>query len=132
MSRKAKAKSNEPSLRDKLNAKFMAAIESDFETNGTEVIAALRRESPAKYSEIVTRLIAAHEPRPEGFEQAKTMQDLGRRLLLSVNTPDELINDQMISDAIILNERFVLGLEELRDKAQSNGNAYDADPAEDS
>jgi hypothetical protein len=109
VSRKKSQKSTEPSLRDKLSENFLRAFESDFSVNGVEAITALRRESPAKYSEIAARLIAATEPKPNGFEQAKTMHDLGRQLLLSVHCPEDLITDAMIDEAIILNDRFSLG-----------------------
>jgi len=55
-------------------------------------------------------------PKPIDFAQAKSMQDIGRRLLQSVGfaSPD----DPSIKAAIEANDAFVARLEEIRDKAQ--------------
>src|SRR5262245_4973929 len=55
-------------------------------------------------------------PKPIDFAQAKSMQDIGRKLLQSVGfaSPDDL----SIKAAIEANDAFVARLEEIRDKAQ--------------
>ena len=55
-------------------------------------------------------------PKPIDFAQAKSMQDIGRKLLQSVGfaSPDDL----SIQAAIEANDAFVAQLEEIRDKAQ--------------
>jgi hypothetical protein len=111
-------KSAEPTLRQKLSASYLAAFEADFASNGVAVIEALRNKSPDKYADIAARLISASEPRQDGFEQATTMQDLGRKLLKSVGCDDSTITDSMIDEAIIANDVFVARLEEIRDRAQ--------------
>jgi hypothetical protein len=82
MKKPPKNKSNaEPSLRDKLSQGFLKAFEEDFQINGIEAIQQLRKRSPEKFCEIATRLIAAHEPKSDGFDQAKSAQELARKLL---------------------------------------------------
>jgi hypothetical protein len=60
--KRKQSKAAEPSLRDKLSAAFLQAIESDFAANGAAVIQDLRVKSPEKYAEIAARLIATTEP----------------------------------------------------------------------
>ena len=73
-----KQKPAEPSTRDKLSASFLKAFQNDFETYGGETIEKLREESPSKYAEIAAKLIAAIEPRGEGFDSCRTKEELGR------------------------------------------------------
>jgi single-stranded DNA-specific DHH superfamily exonuclease len=122
-----KPKPSEPSLRNKLSATFLEAFQSDFEANGITVIEALRKESPAKYAEIAARLIAATEPATEksGIAGAKSMEDVGRRLLQQVGLPEP--TDEEIEQAILANDKFLEQLQAICDKAQfaelTNGNA---------
>jgi hypothetical protein len=44
------------SPRSKLTAKFIEALQADFEQHGAEVIEKLRQEAPARYAEVVARL----------------------------------------------------------------------------
>jgi hypothetical protein len=115
-----KPKSAEPSLLDKLSMNFLAAFERDFETHGVDVIEKLRERSPEKYAELVARLIATTEPKKDGFESANSMEELGRKLLLSVKAPDDAITAQMIADTIEANDAFIAKLEAIRDSAQGN------------
>ena len=110
-----KAKASEPSLRDRLSANFLAAFQADFEANGAAVIEALRAESPAKYTEIAAKLIAAAEPPPDpnDFSKAKTIQDIGRGLLRQVGMADDDITDAMIDAAVEANNRLVDTLESI-------------------
>jgi hypothetical protein len=124
-----KPKTSEPSLRDKLSAAYLEAFQKDFEANGVAAIEALRRESPAKYSEIAARLIAATEPQqnPTGIGGAGSMQEIGRRLLQSIGMVEP--DDAAIEAAIAANDRFVQALEQIRDSAmQLEGNGHDASP----
>ena len=106
-----KPKPTEPSTRDKLSASFLKAFQNDFETYGGETIEKLREESPSKYAEIAAKLIAAIEPRGEGFDSCRTKEDLGRALLESVgfNDPD----DDSIQQAIQLNDKFIDDLQAI-------------------
>jgi hypothetical protein len=71
-----KAKATEPSLRERLSQSYLEAFEADFRAHGISVLEQLREKSPEKYAEIASRLIAASEPKPDGFENAKTMQEI--------------------------------------------------------
>jgi hypothetical protein len=115
-----KPKTSEPSLRDKLSAAYLEAFQKDFEVNGVAAIEALRKESPAKYSEIAARLIAATEPPPkaDGFEADTSMQAIGRRLLKSVGTDESAVTDDMIARAIEANDQFIARLEQIARDAQ--------------
>jgi len=106
-----KQKSAEPSLRDKLSQNFLRAFETDFDTHGVEVIKQLRQKSPEKYAEIAAKLIAAIEPRGEGFDSCRTKEELGRALLESVgfNDPD----DDSIQQAIQLHDKFIDNLQHV-------------------
>jgi hypothetical protein len=55
-------------------------------------------------------------PKPIDFAQAKSMQEIGRKLLQSVGfaSPD----DVSVKAAIEANDAFVSRLEQIRDKAQ--------------
>jgi hypothetical protein len=123
-----KTKSAEPSLRDKLSTAYLEAFEADFAENGKVVIEALRKESPAKYAEIASRLIAATEPQQEqkGLAGANSMQEVGRRLLQQVGLPEP--TDEEIKQAILANDVFIAQLEQIRDRfligeSGNNGNA---------
>jgi len=112
-------KANEPSLRDKLSANFLKAFETDFDTHGVEVIEQLRQKSPEKYTEIAARLIAASEPKPDGFESCQDMREIGIKLLKSVGCEDEdAITEDMIAEALKAQEVFIAGLKAIRDAAQ--------------
>src|SRR5215472_9928257 len=95
-----------PRLRDMLSESFLRAFVSDFEDNGPDVIEKLRTRNPAKYCEISARLIATNETQ-EGldFKSAKSMEDIGLKLLQSVGMPSEAISDEMVQKAIEANKR---------------------------
>jgi len=113
-----KLKGTEPSVRDKLSASFLKAFQNDFEINGIEAIEKLREESPSKYAEIASRLIAAAEPQPEGFEGCRSPRDLGIALLKSVGTNEFDINEDMITEAIKCNDDFIDALQAIRAAAE--------------
>src|SRR5262252_4305282 len=71
----------------------------------------LRQKSPEKYAEIAAKLIAAIEPRGEGFDSCRSKEELGRALLESVgaNEPD----DDSIQQAIQLNDKFIDNLQHV-------------------
>jgi hypothetical protein len=121
-----KPKTSEPSLRDKLSAAYLEAFQKDFEANGIAVIETLRKESPAKYAEIASRLIAATSPteQKEGFASDNSMQAVGARLLQSVGLIEP--TNEQIEAAIAANDEFIAKLEQIRDAAafgSGNGSA---------
>src|SRR5262249_35176075 len=115
--KKPKPKPNEPSLRDKLSANFLRAFESDFETNGVDVIKQLREKSPEKYADIASRLIAASEPKPDGYEQCQSLREIGIKLLKNVGCNEFDITEAMVADAMAANEAFIERLEQIKAEA---------------
>ena len=115
--RKPPKLNKEPSLRDKLSAAYLETFQADFAANGASVIEQLRQKSPERYAEIAARLIAASEPRSDGFENAQSMEDIGLKLLRAVgfDAPD----DASIEAAIKANDDFIEQLKAIRDRAQN-------------
>jgi hypothetical protein len=113
-----KQRGNEPSLRDKLSQNFLKAFESDFEANGVEVITQLRLKSPEKYADIASRLIAATEPKAEGFKACENMHEIGFKLLQNAGVSEYDITEAMIQDAIAANDQFIARLQEICEQAQ--------------
>ena len=108
-----KSKGAEPSLRDKLSAHFLEAFEADFEQHGADVIQKLRDKDPKAYAEIATRLIAASEPPSDGFSEAQSMDELGRKLLCSVGANELALTDAMIEQAVAAHDELVARLSQI-------------------
>jgi len=101
-----KPKASEPSLRDKLSTDYLQAFQSDFETNGVEVIQQLREKSPEKYAEIAARLIAATEPKSnDDYNQCESQFDIGRKLLQSIGFADP--DDSSVEEAVKAHDSFI-------------------------
>ena len=114
MKPKTKLKPNEPSARDKLSASFLKAFESDFETHGVEVIEQLREKHPDRYAQIATQLIAAVEPKSDGFESCQGKEAIGRRLLRSVGLEDEeAATPAMVQAALDAQDRMISELAKI-------------------
>src|SRR6516162_9574256 len=111
--RPRKPKANEPSPRDKLSAAFLKAFQTDFDLYGVEVIEQLRKKSPEKYAELAARLIATVEPKPDGFEQCNSMEDIGRKLLQFVGLDANAATPSMIEAAIEANDAFIKQLKRI-------------------
>jgi hypothetical protein len=111
-----KQKSAEPSLRDKLSENVLRAIEADFAENGVAAVELLRQKSPDRYCELAARLIAATEPKPDGFEQCNSLQEIGVKLLKSVGLSEVEMNEDMIAQALEANNAFIAQLEAIRDQ----------------
>jgi hypothetical protein len=108
--------SKEPSLRAKLSAAFLEALEMDFREHGKQVIERMRESHPERYCEVAAKMISTiDQPDPNSWESAQSMQDIGRKLLQSVGTPDDAITDQAIEDAVAANDEFIAKLELIRD-----------------
>jgi len=108
-----KPKSVEPSLRDKLSARFLEAIHADFEEHGVDVIQKLRDKDPKAYCEISARLIAATEPPGDGFENAQSLQEIGVKLLESVGCPRDAITEDMAEAAVAAQDDFTAALSKI-------------------
>jgi hypothetical protein len=112
MPAKAKAQQGTPRLR--LSAAFLESLEKDFQAHRDEVIAALRKESPKAYAELLGRLVQTADPPAEKtFANCNSMRDIGHRLLVSVGVSDP--TDEMIDLACAANDVFIASLEKIRD-----------------
>ena len=92
---------SEPSLRDKLTAKFVEALEADWQEHGTEIIQKLRERSPEKYADIVARLTVPAEPPPApgDYRECKSVFDVARKMLVNNGMHPDAITDAMVEQA---------------------------------
>jgi hypothetical protein len=104
---KRKPKPNEPSLRERLSQKFLEALEADFKIYRANVLERMRETHPERYAELAGKLIMTSEPRPDGFEAE-----------VGLDAP----TDDQIAEAIKANDRLIVQLEAIRDKAQGGLN----------
>lgn len=115
-----KPKPLEPSLLDQLSAPLRDFV-ADFKTHGAKTLEQVRERSPEKYVELSTKLIsliAALKTEPDGFEQCKSMEDIGRKLLKSVGCQEDAMSDGIVELAIQANDAFIAKLEAIRAKAE--------------
>jgi hypothetical protein len=115
---KPKKTGNQPSTKERLSAAFVNDFLADYEAEGISAIRALRSKSPEKYCEIATRLIAASEPKAEGFKACENMHEIGFKLLQNAGVSEYDITEAMIQDAIAANDAFIARLQEICDQAQ--------------
>src|SRR5262245_47688602 len=106
---------SEPSLRDRLGASFMAALEADFQKHGVAALEKMREASPERYCELATKAIASAEPLGTVFSEAKSMRDIGIGLMKQVGVSEDNMSEAMIEAAIAANDEFVARLEAIRD-----------------
>jgi len=108
----------EPSLRDKLSQAFLEALEADFRAYGKGVIETMRQKDPTRYAELAGKLILTAEQSPAGldFKSAKSMQDIGKKLMQSVGMDERTITAEMVQAAIDANNEFIAQLEAIRDR----------------
>jgi hypothetical protein len=111
--RKKQKAGAEPSLRDRLSANLLAALEEDFRIHGVAVIEKMRETHPERYIETAAKLIMTTEPPRDGFDTAETMDDLGRKLLQSVGLPEDAATSEMIERAIEANDRLIDELSQI-------------------
>jgi hypothetical protein len=111
--------SESPSTRDKLSSAFVDALEKDWAEHGIEVIQQIRLDNPVKYGELIARLIPmdANPVSANNFSHCKSMEDIGRQLLLQVGVEEIAITPSMIQAAIAANDALVARLEQI---AQGN------------
>jgi ribosomal 50S subunit-associated protein YjgA (DUF615 family) len=125
MELKLKRKKSEPSLVAQLSKPLRDFVD-DITANGADALRAVRERDPAKYLELSTKLLplivalnpqAAHE-----FSDCQSMADIGARLLRNVGVDEEAVTEDMIDRALEANNEFISRLEQIRDRALSNGN----------
>ena len=98
---------------DRLSANFLAALDQDFQAHGIEAIQKLREESPAKYSEVASRLILSSEPTEESdIGKAKTREELACMLLKSAGLEGKPSKRQLAA-AAKANDQFTKRLERI-------------------
>ena len=116
-----KSKSTEPSLRDRLTSAFVEALERDWAEHGTVVITAVRESAPAKYAELIVRLVPVESSliAPGDFSQCNSEEDIAKRLLAQVGMLDSDIMAEDVEAATRANAAFIDTL--LQIKARSNG-----------
>jgi hypothetical protein len=117
-----KSKTDRVDLRQKLTADFVAALQADWDEHGREIIETLRTRAPTKYAEIISRFgMPEPLPGPEDFSTAKSMHDIGLKLLLSVGL--ERATEDQIEAAIVANDKFIEQLERIAQGIEFNDNA---------
>jgi hypothetical protein len=95
-----------------LSQDLLQNFAADFATNGVEVIQKLREESPARYAELAGKLIMnAEEPSNESFAGAKSMDEIGAKLLKTVGLEEP--TKRQIAAAIKANDQFIARLERI-------------------
>src|SRR5262249_27662863 len=112
-----KPQAGEPSLRNKLSQAFLEALEADFREYGNGVIETMRQKDPTRYAELAGKFILTAEQSPAGldFKSAKSMQDIGKKLMQSVGMDERTITAEMVQAAIDANNEFIAQLEGIRD-----------------
>jgi hypothetical protein len=122
-----KVRKQKGSLRDRLSADYLKAFQEDFAANGVAAIKSLRQESPAKYAEIASRLIAATtEPTdPDSLAGAESSRDIGKWLLRQVGCTEP--TDDMVAEAVAANREFLARLDARLGEIKANG--HDASSA---
>jgi hypothetical protein len=118
-----KPETKEPSLRQKLAENLLRDFHSDYVAKGKAALEALREKSPEKYCELGARLIAAVEPKSEGVEAARTMEELGRALLRGVGCDEFAITEDMIRLAVAAQDKFVDELGRIAEEALQRENS---------
>ena len=105
---------NEPSLRDRLSASFLAAFEADFQSHGADVIERMRESHPERYAELAGKLImTAEQPSANPYADADSMEDIGRVLLKEIGCDEFQITDDMVEQAVAANDEFLARLQQI-------------------
>jgi hypothetical protein len=91
-------------LLEKLSAPLRDLV-TDIEQNAADTIRKVREESPAKYLELAAKLlplIAELNPTAKALDlgSARSLEDIGRRLLISVGCDEFTLSEAMIKEAV--------------------------------
>ena len=114
-----KQKPAEPSLLEQLGGPLKDFV-ADFKEHGKSVLEQVRERSPEKYLELSTKLAglaATLKPSQDGFQDAKTMEEIGLRLLKSIGMEEEDITPEQIAAAVQANDAFIERLQTIPDDA---------------
>jgi hypothetical protein len=118
----------EMSTRDQLTADFVEHLARDFAVHGTEAVERVRKEAPAKYAELVLRLIPMQTPTAPGigdYSQCSTPREIADKILADLGC--EHADDEARSAVFDAYEAFMDKLEAIRDRLHYRGNGYDAE-----
>ena len=111
-----KVKSSQENPRTRLSGDFLRALADDFNQHGAEIISKMRETHPERYAELCGKLIQTVEPKEGGFSKCNSMEDIGKRLLISVGCTEP--DAAAVAAAIEANNTFLARLEAI---AQANG-----------
>ena len=115
---KPKRPKPDASLLDQLSAPLRDCV-ADIKAHGAEKLKQLH-DNPQKYLELSIRLIELIASlRTESgldFKSAKSMEEIGTKLLKSVGMDEHIISPEMIEAAIEANNAFIAQLEAIRDR----------------
>ena len=75
----------------------------------------MRESHPDRYVEIGAKLIAAAEqpPAPGDYSSCKSIEDIGRMLLMQVDVLEEVIDEEMLAKAVSAHEDFIARLRRI-------------------
>ena len=112
----ARRNNGEPTIRTKLSDSFVAALESDWQQNGSEVIKQLRESHVERYTELVGRIIVAEQNRAAAQPDTLMPTDshgIAVKLLedIGLTEPD----DDACQRALVAYDSLISTLEQIRD-----------------
>jgi hypothetical protein len=111
-----KANPAEPNIRDALTTKFIEELARDFAEHGKEIVEQVRKDAPAKYAELVLRLIPL-EPRMVESEnpQPKNSREIAEHLLRDVGIFEPSNAD--CDAALVAYDTLIAALEDIAKRA---------------
>src|SRR5262249_44128952 len=114
-------KKPEPSLIEQLSAPLRDFV-ADFKEHGKSALETVRERSPEKYLELATKLwplVAARNPGADDYSDCKDLRSLAIKLLKNHGVDEFALTEDMITEALAANDRFLDTLQEI--KARSEG-----------
>src|SRR5262249_52100005 len=111
----------EPSLLEQLAAPLRDFV-ADFKQHGKSALETVRERSPEKYLELSTKLlplVAALNPGADDYSDCKDLRSLAIKLLKNHGVDEFALTEDMITEALAANDRFIDTLQEI--KARSEG-----------
>jgi hypothetical protein len=111
-----KTQSPQHSVRDELTTQFIEALHKDFAEHGPAIIEEIRKSAPAKYGELVLRLIPLPAPQPKAQStEPKDSREIADRLLADIGLTDA--DDRARQRALAAYDALIVALESIRDEA---------------
>lgn len=110
-----KSKSDGPNIRDALTTAFIEQLQRDFAEHGKEIIEKVRNEAPAKYSELILRLIPMQPTMVENSDEPQDSREVAQRLLRDVGLHEA--SDSDCEDALTAYDQMIESLTLIRNRA---------------